>query len=85
MVDAEHSYFQPCIDQAVLRLQRKFNKEYPAVFGTYQARGRRMTAARLPSSARPKPWLRLATAVWSNHVTVAYPHGQPCARLATAC
>ncbi|KAL1530017.1 hypothetical protein AB1Y20_000942 [Prymnesium parvum] len=37
MVDAEHTYFQPCIDHAVLRLQRKYNKEYPAVFGTYQA------------------------------------------------
>jgi len=36
MIDAEHTYFQPCIDQAVLRLQRKFNTEYPAVFGTYQ-------------------------------------------------
>ena len=38
MVDAEHTYFQPCIDHAVLRLQRKFNGDYPAVFGTYQVR-----------------------------------------------
>jgi len=37
MVDAEHTYFQPCIDLAVLRLQRKFNREYPCVFNTYQA------------------------------------------------
>ena len=37
MVDAEHTYFQPCIDQAVLRLQRSYNAHYPAVFGTYQA------------------------------------------------
>ena len=27
MVDAEHTYFQPCIDQAVLRLQRKYNTD----------------------------------------------------------
>ncbi|KAL3896582.1 MAG: hypothetical protein SGPRY_013238 [Prymnesium sp.] len=37
MVDAEHTYFQPCIDHAVLQLQRKYNKDYPAIFGTYQA------------------------------------------------
>ena len=36
--DAEHTYFQPCIDLAVLRLQRKFNRQYPCVFNTYQVR-----------------------------------------------
>lgn len=37
MVDAEHTYFQPAIDHAVLRLSRTHNVEYPCVFGTYQA------------------------------------------------
>jgi len=37
MIDAEHTYFQPAIDHAVLRLSRAHNTEYPAVFGTYQA------------------------------------------------
>eukprot|EP00965_Chrysotila_dentata_P204919 6182640-Pleurochrysis_carterae.AAC.1 len=37
MVDAEQTYFQPAIDHAVLHLQRKYNTQFPAVFGTYQA------------------------------------------------
>jgi len=37
MIDAEHTYFQPAIDHAVLRLSRVHNRDYPAVFGTYQA------------------------------------------------
>ena len=37
MIDAEHTYFQPAIDHAVLRLSRAHNREYPVVFGTYQA------------------------------------------------
>lgn len=37
MIDAEHSYFQPAIDHAVLHLSRKYNRDYPCIFGTYQA------------------------------------------------
>jgi proline dehydrogenase len=37
MIDAEHTYFQPAIDHTVLRLSRAHNREYPVVFGTYQA------------------------------------------------
>ena len=39
MVDAEHSYFQPAIDHAVLRLQRTHNSgtSPPVIFNTYQA------------------------------------------------
>ena len=37
MIDAEHSYFQPAIDNAVLRLQRLHNGgDAPVVFNTYQ-------------------------------------------------
>ena len=37
MIDAEHTYFQPAIDHAVLRLSRKHNLDWPCVYGTYQA------------------------------------------------
>lgn len=36
MVDAEHTYFQPAIDYFVAGLQAKYNRKYPAIFGTYQ-------------------------------------------------
>ena len=36
MVDAEHSYFQPAIDHAVLEMQRKYNTTVPIIFNTYQ-------------------------------------------------
>lgn len=40
MIDAEQTYFQPCIDANVLRLQRLYNKSppgaTPTIFGTYQ-------------------------------------------------
>lgn len=36
MIDAEHSYFQPAIDAVVTELQRKFNKNEPRVYNTYQ-------------------------------------------------
>ena len=37
MIDAEHSYFQPAIEHATLRLQRKHNHGYPCIFSTQQA------------------------------------------------
>ena len=36
MIDAEHSYFQPAIDAVVTELQRRFNKNEPKVYNTYQ-------------------------------------------------
>jgi proline dehydrogenase len=36
MIDAEHTYFQPAIDNITYNLGRKYNKKYPVVFGTYQ-------------------------------------------------
>lgn len=36
MVDAEHSYFQPAIDNYVLEAQKEYNKDFPTVFNTYQ-------------------------------------------------
>lgn len=36
MIDAEHSYFQPAIDNIVLDLQREFNRSAPRIFNTFQ-------------------------------------------------
>lgn len=36
MIDAEHTYFQPAIDNITYNLAKRFNKKYPVVFGTYQ-------------------------------------------------
>jgi proline dehydrogenase len=36
MIDAEHSYFQPAIDNITTNLAKKFNRKYPVIFNTYQ-------------------------------------------------
>lgn len=35
-IDAEHSYFQPAIDNLTVDLQKRYNVKYPAIYGTYQ-------------------------------------------------
>jgi proline dehydrogenase len=35
-IDAEHSYFQPAIDNLTVDLMKRFNVKYPAIYGTYQ-------------------------------------------------
>ena len=36
MIDAEHTYFQPAIDNITTDLSRKYNRDYPVIFSTYQ-------------------------------------------------
>jgi proline dehydrogenase len=38
LVDAEHSYFQPAIDNTVTELQRTHNRTAPRIYNTVQAR-----------------------------------------------
>jgi hypothetical protein len=39
LVDAEHSYFQPAIDNTVTELQRTHNRQAPRIYNTVQVGG----------------------------------------------
>jgi proline dehydrogenase len=54
MVDAEQTYFQPAIDHMVLNLQKKFNRDFPAIYNTY------------PSWCAARTWSRSASALPSS-------------------
>jgi proline dehydrogenase len=36
LIDAEQSYYQKAIDWLALSLSKRFNKEFPIVYNTYQ-------------------------------------------------
>lgn len=40
LVDAEHSYFQPAIDNTVTELQRQYNRAVPRIYNTIQVGAR---------------------------------------------